>query len=385
MNLSVQNMIELDSPTLIIAQAIVQWLLAILLMAERGMDKGTKYWVIALFIHGIANLLLFSRPYLPPVVAVIFYNFCVTTAFSFSYLAFARLVGKQAPLWLVLFPIFVMILTMSIYIDDIAMRVIFASIITGTQLILMAFVLTRGNWSGSEKLKGWLMYSTGLFGVGFIVRALFCYVKPELFIHLVAKSSFQSGLVIAGMIYIIFSTVVILLVRLDRLNKELSTLASQDSLTGLFNRRAFMHNATSIIASENFPVSVLMLDLDNFKKINDVHGHNVGDTVLKLCADALQDGLKQYGIIGRFGGEEFAAILPRADSEQALAVSEKLRLAIETINVNPDIRLSISIGVATSSSVSSIEPLLIRADKALYEAKSKGRNQVIHADLLALN
>jgi hypothetical protein len=152
-------MIELDSPTLIIAQAIVQWLLAILLMAERGMDKGTKYWVIALFIHGIANLLLFSRPYLPPVVAVIFYNFCVTTAFSFSYLAFARLVGKQAPLWLVLFPIFVMILTMSIYIDDIAMRVIFASIITGTQLILMAFVLTRGNWSGSEKLKGWLMYS----------------------------------------------------------------------------------------------------------------------------------------------------------------------------------------------------------------------------------
>lgn len=107
--------------------------------------------------------------------------------------------------------------------------------------------------------------------------------------------------------------------------------------------------------------------------------------MLKLCADALQDGLKQYGIIGRFGGEEFAAILPRADSEQALAVSEKLRLAIETINVNPDIRLSISIGVATSSSVSSIEPLLIRADKALYEAKSKGRNQVIHADLLALN
>ncbi|EGM68469.1 diguanylate cyclase (GGDEF domain) [Shewanella sp. HN-41] len=260
-------MIELDSPTLIITQAIIQWLLAILLMAERGTNQGTKYWVIALFIHGIANLLLFARPHLPPLIGIIFYNFCVSLAFSFGYLAFARLVDKKVSFWLFLFPILLMPITMLIYIDDIIMRVIFASIIFGIQLILMSFTLTRGFWSGSEKLKGWLIYSTGLLGLGFIVRALFCYIKPELFIQMIAKSALQGSLVIAGIIYMILSTVVILLVRLDVLNKELSALASQDSLTGLFNRRAFIDNAKHMIVSDNLPVSVLMLDLDNFKKL----------------------------------------------------------------------------------------------------------------------
>lgn len=378
-------MIELDSPTLIITQAIIQWLLAILLMAERGINQGTKYWVIALFIHGIANLLLFARPHLPPLIGIIFYNFCVSLAFSFGYLAFARLVDKKVSFWLFLFPILLMPITMLIYIDDIIMRVIFASIIFGIQLILMSFTLTRGFWSGSEKLKGWLIYSTGLLGLGFIVRALFCYIKPELFIQMIAKSALQGSLVIAGIIYMILSTVVILLVRLDVLNKELSALASQDSLTGLFNRRAFIDNAKHMIVSDNLPVSVLMLDLDNFKKINDAYGHNVGDTALKLCSHALQDGLKQRGIIGRLGGEEFAVILPRTDSKHALAVAEKLRFAIESINVHPDIKLSISIGVATSSHIPSIEPLLVSADKALYDAKAKGRNRVVHSDFLNKN
>lgn len=378
-------MIELDSPTLIITQAIIQWLLAILLMAERGTDQGTKYWVIALFIHGIANVLLFARPHLPPVIAIIFYNFCVSLAFSFSYLAFARLVDKKVSLWLFLLPILLMPITMSIYINDIVMRVIFASIIIGMQLMLMSFILTRGYWSGSERLKRWLIYSTGLLGLGFIIRALYCYITPELFIQMIAKSTIQGSLVIAGIIYMIFSTVVILLVRLYRLNKELSSLASMDSLTGLFNRRAFIDNAKNMIVSNNLPLSVLMLDLDNFKKINDAYGHNVGDTVLKFCSHTLQDGLKQHGIIGRLGGEEFAVILPRTDSKQALAVAEKLRFAVETINVHPDIRLSISIGVATSSHIANIESLLVSADKALYDAKAKGRNQVIHSELLTEN
>lgn len=376
-------MIALDSPTLIITQAIIQWLLAILLMAERGTDQGTKYWVIALFIHGFANLLLFARPHLPPVVAIVFYNFCVSLAFSFSYLAFARLVDKTVSNWLFVLPILLMPISMSIYIDDIVMRVIFASIIVGIQLMLMSLILTRGCWSGSEKLKRWLIYSTGLLGLGFFIRALFCYIKPEIFIQIIAKSTIQGSLVITGIIYMIFSTVVILLVRLYKLNKELSALASLDGLTGLFNRRAFIDNAKDIMVSENLPLSVLMLDLDNFKKINDAYGHNVGDTALKFCAHALQDGVKQQGIIGRLGGEEFAVILPRTDSKQALAVAEKLRFAIETLDVHPDITLSISIGVATSRKISGIEPLLVSADKALYDAKAKGRNRVTHADLLA--
>lgn len=166
---------------------------------------------------------------------------------------------------------------------------------------------------------------------------------------------------------------------------KLKYLASHDDLTGVLNRRALMKQLENVWAKferDKQPSSVLMLDLDKFKSINDTHGHIVGDKVLKKLASVLQTILRPYDFVGRFGGEEFVALLTDTHIQEASLVAERIRVAIEstslTIEPNKDLNFTASIGVAQFiSSDNSAEKTLSRADAAMYEAKSQGRNQVV--------
>ena len=128
-------------------------------------------------------------------------------------------------------------------------------------------------------------------------------------------------------------------------------------------------------------LSVLMLDVDHFKAINDVHGHQTGDLVLRSLGQVFRDMLREVDIVGRIGGEEFAAVLPETSVLRAFAVAERLRRAVETTEIplkqGLPIKITVSIGVtAASKSQENIDTLLARADQALYDAKHQGRNQV---------
>ena len=169
-----------------------------------------------------------------------------------------------------------------------------------------------------------------------------------------------------------------------RLHEDLQTLAATDSLTGLPNRRQFIARLTEeflrVRRLDNQRSSVLMLDLDLFKGINDAHGHAAGDAVLKHFARLIQDGIRKIDTAGRLGGEEFAIILPGADSVAASASAERLREIVATIPFvqnGKTIPITVSIGVATIGSGDCNEgATLIRADHALYRAKRNGRNRV---------
>ena len=180
-----------------------------------------------------------------------------------------------------------------------------------------------------------------------------------------------------------------------QLRLELEQLASTDPLTGLYNRRSFLfYSERELLRSARTrePLSLVLLDLDYFKQINDSHGHDGGDAALCAVASKLKGAVRDNDILGRWGGEEFIVLLPGADAEQALLVAERLRSCVEAISLTHQpkgraansgcIALAMSAGVTTGySPIESLDALLRSCDEALYSAKAGGRNRVVQREL----
>ena len=170
------------------------------------------------------------------------------------------------------------------------------------------------------------------------------------------------------------------------LTKQLEIAATTDAKTGLLNAATWHHVASVELARaerESYGAALLIIDMDNFKLVNDTHGHLTGDDVLKAVADCLAEEMRGYDSIGRFGGEEFVVVLSEVDDLRALMVSERIRLRINNLQVSSRedgsvlTGLSCSIGLACyPSHGTDTETLLHAADAALYAAKRKGRNRV---------
>jgi diguanylate cyclase (GGDEF)-like protein len=164
--------------------------------------------------------------------------------------------------------------------------------------------------------------------------------------------------------------------------EEVKSLALRDGLTGLYNARHFREVlAQQVEASRRYgwPLSLLFLDIDNFKSINDTWGHPEGDLVLKTLADYLQTHMRQADVVCRYGGEEFVALLPQTSWEQAHHLAERLRQGIAATPIHlshGEIFITISIGVSCLTAQKSGEDLVKAADAALYQAKQSGKNRV---------
>lgn len=167
-----------------------------------------------------------------------------------------------------------------------------------------------------------------------------------------------------------------------RLNAQWEALATTDPLTGLRNRRFFKDSLAALLedyARTGQPFSLLILDIDHFKRINDTYGHPVGDLVLASLAALLRTASGSADIAARFGGEEFVVLMPGADRASALKAAERYRDGVESASWE-GLRITISVGAATVSPSDTDESLVNRADQALYASKSGGRNRVTHAD-----
>lgn len=172
--------------------------------------------------------------------------------------------------------------------------------------------------------------------------------------------------------------------KLHEANEKLTLLATTDSLTGAFNRRHFIERANVEFAKSRRskrPVSIMMLDIDHFKKVNDGYGHAAGDEALKKVVKACMDTLRPGDIFGRLGGEEFAILLPETDLSTAKSVAERVRTLIkETIIHSPPHHFSVTVSIGISmyeGSTQSLENMMNVADQGLYKAKNAGRNQVV--------
>ncbi len=234
------------------------------------------------------------------------------------------------------------------------------------------------------RVPGLLAVPVLLGSLAFGSRALRAWVWPE---SVAAEMSVDSGLNVASalsyiaLVLLMHGTLMTLVVA--RLVNDLQRLARRDALTGLLNRRA-MHDLLDAQAGKRRRAedrfSVLMIDVDHFKAVNDRHGHAIGDRALTHIARLMGQALRAQDRLGRLGGEEFLVLLPGCDRSQALAQAERLRLGVRAaplLDAELSVALTVSIGVAEWAGVGE-DPsrVLARADQALYRAKGLGRDRV---------
>ncbi len=167
--------------------------------------------------------------------------------------------------------------------------------------------------------------------------------------------------------------------------RRLAELALKDGLTKAFNRRYLDRRlADELARAARFyrGLSVILLDIDHFKQVNDAHGHQFGDQVLSFVSATIQASLRESDVLARYGGEEFCVILPETDLDAATLAAERLRAAVSSspvLSLDRSASLTVSAGVAAMRKGDSAEALLARADQALYKAKEAGRNRVERA------
>jgi len=172
--------------------------------------------------------------------------------------------------------------------------------------------------------------------------------------------------------------------QLRRTQAQLQLLATHDPLTTVLNARAFAsHVAQELGRNRRYgrPLALIYLDLDDFKKVNDAHGHATGDAVLRLVADAMRSAVRQADVVGRLGGDEFGVLMPETDGTLAHAVATRLAAGIRTVfRGTPSVTASIGV-VAVSGTEAGSDELLRKADQAMYEAKRAGKDRVVQVTM----
>lgn len=269
------------------------------------------------------------------------------------------------------------------FIDQIGLRVVASSLILGGLYLTGAAALALG-WSSGSMLRRFLAITLALLALIVAGRGILVLAMPEgwgwisnSLVQGLSSGAFVLLMLLTGFGYLLLSR--------QQLQQELERLEVIDPLTDVPNRRGFFNALAPWMALARRPgqgAALVLLDIDQFKRINDGYGHPAGDTVLRALVDVCRRQLRDSDLLGRMIGVEFAVLLPRTDLAEATLVAERMRQAIETTPVKTEralIKMTASFGVTTIRADDSTVTLFKRADEALQVAKQSGRNQVVQA------
>lgn len=239
----------------------------------------------------------------------------------------------------------------------------------------------------NERKTKWLL------SLSSIALMVYCITFPHenYLIELSPQDQMATNIaILLTVMVVIATTIAVILADLEYSEKQLIKMATIDELTGLYNRAAFHEHLRNFMTHNDKAVkfSLMFIDVDKFKLINDTYGHAVGDRVLHRLGQILQAQTRSSDIVSRFGGDEFVIFLPKALGEQALVVGERIKKAINHVEIlGVDKKISVSIGISECAVGEDPEQLISQvlknADKATYQSKSKGGNQVVLAPLLS--
>ncbi len=262
-------------------------------------------------------------------------------------------------------------------------RIVLSSLIVSGYMFLTAAELWRER--RRTLLRGWpAIFVPILHGTVFLLPIPLASLLPSDGGMVTLATGWIAVFVLEATLYIVGIAFIVLVLAKERSVRVLRDAAMTDELTGLLNRRGFFAGAHELVqrqAKRGEPVSALMFDLDHFKSINGRFGHALGDEVLRLLAATVSSSLRDGDVIGRFGGEEFIAMLPGSLAEASIAaerIRQKFQAAAGTV-AGSNIEATVSIGAASGSL--DVTALIVSADGALHRAKSNGRNRVEGAEL----
>ena len=376
---------ELHIPTLALVALFVTVILGGLLLLAWRRDQSTSalgWWGCGYLIGGVSFGLLSARGVIPDVLSIEIANALLLVGYGFLFAGTRAFARRETPVTVFLIAPLIWLTAMQVpaIANDITLRVLIVSSMQCALVALMAHELWRER--AEPLLSRWPAIILLITHVVMLNARMVTVLLTPIVTHHDFFRSPAFGLMAFGtVLYTITFAFLLLSMTKERSEMRHKMAALIDPLTGMFNRRAFMNDAESAVAgraSRSEPFAVLLADLDHFKKINDVHGHAIGDRALNIFAATLQRCIGPHGLSGRLGGEEFAVLMPGTDLDAALALGERIRETFARDAAEMDGRAvasTVSIGVAASR-VGDLTGLLGRADSALYQAKQDGRDRV---------
>ena len=377
----------LDLRTLLIVMIATSLLLAVSLMVAVGprFRDGLGKWTGAMLLQAVVSGLFAARDNWSEHVTIVLPNALFITCLTLQAAAIREFYGRPTSRWWHVLPALLVAILFALALDKFMSRVILSGVIFGAGSLALAIMVQRLNREDRGSAR-WLLLTGYLIGAATLFsRALVGIVDPGSIPGFLTPSPFQGITFLFGFAVVLVTSLGFLLLHKERGEETAQQLALIDPLTGAFNRRTFLELAEKEIARTRRAkgsLSLIMLDLDHFKQINDRNGHLAGDEVLKGVVAVVLSCLRKEDFLVRYGGEEFCILLPSVAIDRAAAMSERIREAVEQARFSFNgraLRVTVSIGVAplSSSGDEGVDKLVNRADDALYSAKKAGRNRVV--------
>lgn len=381
--------LSLDIRTVLLLSMVITLVLGLSLIAawrsgDDALARAQRLWVRGCALQPLAWVLLGLRGAIPDVFSVVLANLLLVASFADFGAALGQLRGDRPPwraIGLLLLAVAIAQAAFTWLRPSLPARVVLISVV----LLLLSLAAVRAVWrlqTAPRPRSHWLVALA--FGLGALVLAVRIAVEGLLspgLASLLQGSPLQSLVFVYAAVVPIAATIGFLLIGNDRHIAELQRLVALDPLTGALNRRTLERQADALLQQaqrRGQAYSLLLLDADHFKQVNDVFGHDAGDKVLRAVVAVLRQSLRPADLVGRLGGEEFVVVLPDVGTAAALQRAEQLRAAVAALHfevAGRRVPLTVSIGLATAGN-ESFADLLRRADHAMYAAKHAGRNRV---------
>jgi len=377
---------NLDVNTLFLVTIYVEAILGLLLLfawVQNTAIYAVAWWGFADLMRAASIMLFGKYGTVSDLISIDLANAILFTAFAVTWTG-ARVFDHRKPQWVLLFAgaaLWLVLYRMPAVQNSWDLRMLLSSGIITAYTWATAYEFWRGR---SEPLVSrWpAIFMFFAHGALYLLRtpfgAMLAPVNNQMF-----ASVWITVLSFEALLFTIAVAFILLAMAKERTEYRHKTDSLIDPLTGIANRRAFLQDAEAQLkrqATEPRPMAVLLLDLDNFKGVNDRFGHPIGDRVLQLFAEVGSGCMRRYDIFGRLGGEEFAALLVDTSRERALAVAEQIRASFVEVTgmvEGKPVVATVSIGVVISyDAVLDLSALLAQADHALYRAKDNGRNRI---------
>jgi len=377
---------NLDVNTLFLVTIYVEAILGLLLLfawVQNTAIYAVAWWGFADLMRAASIMLFGKYGSVSDLISIDLANAILFTAFAVTWTG-ARVFDHRKPNWILLFAgagLWLALYRVPAIQSSWDLRMLLASGIITAYTWATAYEFWRGR---SEPLVSrWpAIFMFFAHGALYLLRtpfgAMLAPVNNQVF-----ASVWITVLSFEALLFTIAIAFILLAMAKERTEHRHKTDSLIDPLTGIANRRAFLQDAEAQLkrqATEPRPMAVMLLDLDNFKGINDRFGHAIGDRVLQMFAEVGSGCMRRYDIFGRLGGEEFAALLVDSSRERALAVAEQIRASFVEVTgmvEGKPVVATVSIGVVISyDAVLDLSALLAQADHALYRAKDNGRNRI---------
>jgi len=350
-------------------------------------------WALALGAYALSHIIFGLGQILPAGPSIIGGNTAYALSLSLMLVALRRFQGVSlgSPSMLVavlLLPVVIVPLLYALLLNEYRPRVVAGSLVFSLQIGFILHALLDSRQPREGRGRYILLVAFGASLASLLLRALAAGLGWLDGTDPLVTNRWLAMVFMVAMCSVISITVGFVYMTMERAERRNYELAMKDMLTGLANRRAIsdqLHIAVARAQRQGQFLSVLMLDIDHFKRVNDGYGHQAGDMVLRGVAQTLQSRLRGQDQIGRFGGEEFLIMLPDTSREGALTLAEALRAAVEAAPTQwgaHSIAVTISIGVAGGliTGAETSDSLVGAADVAMYQAKQAGRNRVMAAE-----